>query len=177
MSIGPTLTTERLILRPPQGEDFDGFCQLMSTEESRFIGGPQTPEMVWRGVTAITGAWVIEGFSMFSVVERNTGRWIGRIGPWRPRGWPGTEVGWGLLQDAQGRGYATEAAAASINWAFDNLGWDEVVHIIAPDNSPSQEVARRLGSALRGPTRMPPPMDQHEVELWGQTRAEWKARH
>lgn len=175
MSIGPTLTTDRLILRPPEAQDFPGFVELMSTEESRFIGGPLTPEVAWRGVATITGAWVIEGFSMFSVIERESGKWIGRVGPWRPLGWPGNEVGWGLLNSAHGKGYATEAAIASINFAFDVLGWDDVVHCIAPDNGPSQAVARRLGSTNRGPTRMPAPMDQYEVDLWGQSRAEWRA--
>jgi RimJ/RimL family protein N-acetyltransferase len=176
MTIGPTLTTQRLILRPPAAEDFNGFVELMASEQSRFIGGPQAPAMVWRGVTAITGAWVIEGFSMFSVIERSSGQWIGRVGPWRPLGWPGDEVGWGLLASAQGKGYATEAAAAAINWAFDHLGWDDVIHCIAPDNPASQAVARRLGSANRGPGRMPPPMDQIEIDIWGQSRNEWRNR-
>ena len=34
---------------------------------------------------------------MFSVIEKDSGRWIGRIGPWQPEGWPGTEVGWSLV--------------------------------------------------------------------------------
>jgi len=173
---GPTLTTARLILRPPVAEDFAGFVDLMSREESRFIGGPMAPELVWRGASTIAGAWIIEGFSMFSVLERDSGKWIGRVGPWRPLGWPGNEVGWGLLPQAQGRGYATEAATASIDWAFDHLGWDDVIHCIAPDNGPSQAVARRLGSENRGPGRMPAPFDHLPIEIWSQSREEWRAR-
>lgn len=113
---------------------------------------------------------------MFSVIEKASGRWVGRVGPWRPEGWPGTEVGWGLLRSAWGQGYATEAAAVGIDWAFERLGWTEVIHCIAPENLSSAAVARRLGSINRGPGRLPAPFDTAEIDLWGQTRAQWRGR-
>ena len=174
---GPTLETPRLLLRPTAREDLDGFAALMADPESaRFIGGVQPRSVVWRAMSAMAGSWALQGFAMFSVVEKATGRWIGRVGPWRPEGWPGTEVGWGLLREFWGRGYATEAAAASIDWAFDHLGWTEVIHCIAPDNTPSQEVARRLGARLLGPAKLPPPYDTVPIESWGQDRESWRAR-
>ena len=124
----------------------------------------------------MAGAWSMTGFGMFSVLETLTGRWIGRVGPWRPEGWPGPEVGWGIIPQAQGQGFAVEAATASIDWAFGHLGWTEVIHCIDPANAPSQGVARRLGSRLRGQGFMPAPFDDHAVEIWGQTRDEWAAR-
>jgi RimJ/RimL family protein N-acetyltransferase len=91
---GPMIETPRLFLRPPQAEDFDGFCELMGDEASaKFIGGVQPPEVVWRTLCVLSGAWTIAGFSMFSVIEKDSDRWIGRLGPWQPNGWPGTEVG------------------------------------------------------------------------------------
>ncbi|MCP3100270.1 GNAT family N-acetyltransferase [Myxococcus sp. K15C18031901] len=174
---GPTLETSRLILRPTSLEDFPGFCALMGDPDTaRFIGGVQPPAMVWRGMAAMAGSWALQGFAMFSVLEKATGRWIGRVGPWMPEGWPGTEVGWSLLKDAQGRGYAVEAATATIDWAFDHLGWTDVIHTIVPENTASQQVARRLGSPLRGPGRLPPPFESSPVEIWGQRREEWRAR-
>jgi RimJ/RimL family protein N-acetyltransferase len=107
---------------------------------------------------------------MFSVIEKASGRWMGRLGPYQPEGWPGTEVGWSLHPEAWGRGYAREGASAAMDYAFDVLGWDEVIHcIIDPNNAPSQRVAIALGSQLRGPGRMPPPFDQAPCEIWGQT--------
>lgn len=114
---------------------------------------------------------------MFSVIEQSTGRWIGRLGPWCPDGWPGDEVGWGLLPDAQGRGYALEGAAAAMDWAFDTLGWREVIHCIAPDNFASQAVARKLGSKLLRTGRLPEPFQDLPTDIWGQTREQWRARH
>ena len=145
-------------------------------ETARFIGGVQPRSACWRGMMTMAGAWACNGFAMFSVVEKASGRWIGRIGPWQPEGWPGTEVGWGLLKSASGKGYAYEAAVASIDWAFDNLGWSEVIHTIDLDNIPSIKLAERLGSAHRGPTRLPAPFEHLPVEAWGQSREQWRAR-
>lgn len=177
MTLGPTLETERLILRPPVLEtDFEPWCAFMADEEAaRFIGKVQTPPVVWRTMCVIAGAWALQGYSMFSVIEKATGRWVGRLGPWRPHGWPGGEVGWGLIRDCWGKGYATEGAAAAIGWAFDALGWDEVIHTIEAENAPSKAVARRLGSTVLRHAVLPAPLET-PVEVWGQTRDQWRTR-
>jgi RimJ/RimL family protein N-acetyltransferase len=174
---GPTLETERLILRPTATEDFDGFAALVADERTaRFIGGVQPRSTAWRQLCTMAGAWSLYGWAMFSVLEKSSGRWVGRLGPWTPDGWPGTEVGYGLLHEHQGKGYATEACTAAIDWAFDRLGWSEVIHCIDPQNHGSQGVARRLGSTLRGPGKLPAPFENAPIEIWGQTRDDWRAR-
>lgn len=173
----PRIETERLILRPVKSEDLDGWAELMADPDSaRFIGGPVARAAAWRGMAAMAGSWVLNGFGMFSMIERTSGRWIGRTGPWQPEGWPGTEVGWGVLKSATGKGFAYEAAVASIDWAFANLGWSEVIHCIDPANTPSQKLARRLGSTNRGPGKLPPPFEHFEVDVWGQTKEQWRAK-
>jgi RimJ/RimL family protein N-acetyltransferase len=173
----PEIITDRLVLRPPLAEDFEPWARFSSDPDvMRFIGGVQPRAIAWRGFLTMVGAWQIQGFAMFSVIERNSGQWIGRIGPWMPEGWPGPEVGWGLSAEHQGKGYALEAATASIDWAFDHLGWTEVIHSIDPANAPSQALAIRLGSTNRGPGTLPPPFDAARIEIWGQTRGEWRAR-
>jgi len=176
VSIGPTLETERLILRPPAAEDFEAWAAFAADPEvAHFIGGVQIRAMAWRSLCQVTGSWTINGFSMFSVIEKATGRWVGRLGPWMPEGWPGTEVGWGLARDAWGKGYAVEGATASIDWAFATLGWTQVVHAIDPVNHRSKAVARRLGSRVLYEAVLPAPLDV-PVEMWGQSREEWQAR-
>ena|SRR5688572_12522175 len=180
--LGPTLTTERLILRPPVQADFDGFAEMSSEEDTmRFIGGVTPRDGAWRLMATLTGAWSLLGFSMFSVLRRDTGEWIGRLGPWRPGGkegnWPGDEVGWGLKKSAMGQGFAAEGATAAIDWAFDHLGWDSVIHCIDKDNAPSIALAERLGSKRgREDVQLPPPFQAYKVDIYGQTKAEWKAR-
>jgi RimJ/RimL family protein N-acetyltransferase len=171
------LETERLILRPTAPEDFEPWAAFMSDiDASKFVGGPQARSVAWRGFLSMAGAWAMQGYAMFSVIEKSTGKWLGRLGPWVPEGWPGTEVGWGLAREAWGKGYATEGATAAIDWAFDTLGWNEVIHCIAPDNGPSQAVARRLGSRTLRSTYLPAPFETMAVDVWGQSRDEWLAR-
>jgi len=178
LSLGPVLQTDRLLLRPPTAEDFPAYAEFMGSEATaQFLGGAQPPSVAWRQWAAITGAWVLNGFSMFSFIEKATNRWIGRGGPWMPEGWPGTEVGWGIVADAQGKGYAKEASTAALDWAFDELGWSEVIHCIAPDNAASIGVARALGSTLRrAGFEAPAPMSGVVWDLYGQSREEWRAR-
>jgi RimJ/RimL family protein N-acetyltransferase len=174
---GPTLETARLILRPTAEEDLDGWAGMMADPEaSRFIGGVQERPTAWRGMASMAGSWAIKGFGMFSLIEKSSGQWVGRLGPWQPEGWPGTEVGWGLHPSAMGKGYAVEGATAAIDWAFDVLGWSEVIHCIDPDNTPSQRVAERLGSRNRGPGQMPAPFQHLPIDIWGQSREDWMAR-
>lgn len=174
---GPVIQTERLTLRPIAMEDFPRWAEMMADPEAaRFLGGAQPAATAWRGFMTMAGAWSLTGVSMFSVIERDSGLWLGRIGPWRPHDWPGTEVGWGLHPEAQGKGFGVEAAAAAIDYAFDVLGWTEVIHCIDPDNLPSIRLAERIGSYNQGPTRLPPPFEQLSIERWGQTRDEWRAR-
>ena len=172
----PPLETERLILRVPLAEDYEPWVAFLADAEAqRFLGGAQTREMAWRQICTMCGAWTVRGFSMFSVIEKATGRWIGRLGPWQPEGWPGTEVGWGLVRDAWGKGYATEGAAAAIDWAFATFGWSEVIHTIEAANTPSSAVAKRLGSQILRQAVLPPPLNL-PVDCWGQSREAWLAR-
>lgn len=174
--IGPSLETERLILRPPASDDFESWAAFHADAEvGEFLGGTLSRAMAWRALCTMAGSWIINGFGMFSVIERETGRWVGRIGPWQPEGWPGTEVGWGLAREAWGRGYAVEAAAAAIDWAFEALAWTEVIHAIEPANGPSQRVAERLGSRILRSAILPDPLNV-PVDIWGQSRDEWLSR-
>lgn len=169
------IETQRLILRPPRIEDFDRYAELLADEDAcRYIGGHVPRAAAWRKFLQMPGAWAVQGFAMFSVIEKASGRWIGQMGPWKPDGWPGNEIGYSFHPDAWGRGYATESAAASMDWAFAHLGWEDVIHCISPENVASQKVAQRLGSTPRGPGRLPAPYEDARVDIWGQTREQWR---
>lgn len=176
MDLAPVqLETPRLLLRVPRQEDFEAWAAFMGDEEAtRYIGGVQPRPVAWRGLAAMLGAWHLQGYAMFSVIEKSTGAWVGRVGPWQPEGWPGPEVGWSIVRSHWGRGYAPEAAAACIDWAFDTLGWDHVIHTIAPENDRSKVVATKLGSRYLRMDELPPPSGAL-AEVWGQTRVEWLA--
>lgn len=117
------------------------------------------------------GSWLLRGSGLFSVIDRDTGQCIGRVGPWFPEGWPEPEVGWSFIRSAWGQGFATEAARTVVSWTFGTLGWDRVVHYIEPGNIPSLAVAERIGSRLLGETTLPPPIPSDKTFLvYGQSR-------
>ena len=179
-SSGPVLITDRLILRSPRWEDFDAYAAYVADPQGmEHIGGAQSRPVAWRTFMAYAGAWATTGVSMFWVFERGPGgaegAFVGRIGPWAPESWPGNEVGWGVATRFFGRGYAHEAAAASLDYAFDALGWTDVIHTIDPANTPSERLAARLGSKPLRDVLLPDPINK-TVVAWGQTREDWRAR-
>ena len=174
---GPVIETERLILRVPRIEDFDAYADMgEDVENMRFIGGAMPRAVSWRKFLQMPGAWLLQGYAMFAVIEKSSNQWVGNIGPWYPEGWPGTEVGWALRRKAWGKGYAYEAAVAAIDWAFDELHWTNVIHSIDLDNVGSQLLAQRLGSRNLGPGKLPAPFEDVQIDIWGQSREDWRAR-
>jgi len=176
--VGPTLETRRLILRPPELQDFEPLVELTGDAETmRFITGETMDRFAtWRMLAANVGAWVMKGCSMFSVIEKESGKWVGRIGPIDIPGWPGTEVGWMVLKDFRGKGYAYEAVVACMDFAVDELGWQEIIHSIEPANLVSRKLAEKLGSRILRQQRLDPPFDKDISDIWGQSAAEWRAR-
>jgi RimJ/RimL family protein N-acetyltransferase len=175
-SFGPTLETARLALRPPTRQHFDALAEILSDAETmHHLGGALARSAAWRNFEGLVGGWALLGFGMFMVFEKESGILIGRVGPLMPEGHPGPEVGWVISRNRWGRGYATEAAATCMDYAFDALGWTRVVHCIAPENLPSIHVAQRLGSVRIGETDLPPPLQHVHLDVYGQTREDWRA--
>jgi RimJ/RimL family protein N-acetyltransferase len=172
------LETPRLILRPPRLEDVEPWVAFLDDDESmRFLGGRQARPVAWRSFMTMCGCWHMTGIAMFSVIEKSSGRWVGRLGPWFPDSWPGHEIGWGIAREHWRKGYATEGAAAAMDYAFDLLGWQSVIHCIDSDNLGSQGVARSLGSTPLRRERLPVPLETVVVDVWGQTREQWRGNH
>lgn len=143
----PTLETERLVLRPLREDDLDGYAAMMADPEVvEFLGtAPMDRADAWRQLAYFLGHEALRGWSNNAVVDRSTGRFLGRCGLYRPEGWPGLEVGWTLARDAWGNGYATEAAAAWRDWSFAHVDADELVSVVHRDNARSARTAERIG--------------------------------
>ncbi len=142
----PRLETERLILRPPSEADLDADNAFFASDAAKFVGGPLRRDEVWRVFASLLGHWAVRGYGYWSVDEKDTGTYVGRIGLWFPEGWPEPEVGWTLMTQATGKGYATEAALAARSYAYDVLGWETAISLIDLDNTASKAVAKRMGA-------------------------------
>jgi RimJ/RimL family protein N-acetyltransferase len=171
---GPVIETERLRLRQWRGDDRKPYAAMLADPgTARFItpdGKPVVDEMTgWRHAVVMAGHWVLHGAGMFVVEEKSSGQFAGRVGPWSPPGWPGFEVGWGIAREFRGKGFAVEAARASIGWAFATFDIDRIVHCIDRENAASQGVARRLGASKDGEFDL----FGHVADVWVTRRDSW----
>jgi RimJ/RimL family protein N-acetyltransferase len=86
----PTLTSERLVLRPFREQDLDPFALTCADEETmRWLGGTMSREDAWRQMAMLLGHWQLRGYGMWALEERTTGAFVGRCVFHRPEGWPG----------------------------------------------------------------------------------------
>ena len=171
----PTLETPRLILRGWRPDDFGPYAAMLADDETaRFItvqGRALSEAEAWNETVWLIGHWQLLGHGMFVVEERSTGAFLGRVGPLRPPLWPAFEIAWSLAPDARGKGYATEAARAAIDWSFATFPLDRIVSTIHPRNRASQKVAERLGERLTDERFTP---FREPCDLWEMKREDWR---
>jgi RimJ/RimL family protein N-acetyltransferase len=167
---GPVIETPRLKLRQRRSADIEP-CTAMLADPARFITVDSKPVE-----NAMTG-W------RHGCDGRAPGdSWCGHV---RGRGkshrqicrtpWvhgfrrPDFEIGWGIAKEAQGKGYATEAARAAIDRAFATFEIAQVIHCIDRENTASQGVARRLGAEKQREIEL----FGHVADIWVTTRDAW----
>lgn len=144
----PQIETARLRLTSLGDRHFEAYASMLSDESStRFVGdgGPLDRMNAWRSMAMLLGHWALRGYGMWAVELKDSGEFIGRVGLHHPEGWPDLELGWMLMPARRGQGYATEAARAALDFAFEKLGAPHAISLIRAENSTSERVARRLG--------------------------------
>jgi RimJ/RimL family protein N-acetyltransferase len=171
----PQLTTDRLLLRGFEPRDVDAYAALMADPAvTRYLGDgqPLSRMNAWRQLALIIGHWELLGFGLWAVEERASGTLIGRVGCFEPEDWPAFEVGYVLARSAWGRGYATEAARSSLDYARTVLARDRVVSLIHAENASSIRVAERLGAQREGSAEV----SGHMVDVYAYPPAPFRER-
>ena len=149
----PIIETERLILREFRRADLDAHAATLGDiEVMRHIGGePISREDSWRRLMMSAGMWMLIGMGPWVVERREDGRYLGHLGFFeferdlQPSILGEPEMGWIFDRAVQGRGYATEAGIAALQWADEVLKPDSIPAIIDLENAPSMRLAERLG--------------------------------
>jgi RimJ/RimL family protein N-acetyltransferase len=147
------LETERLVLRSLRLSDFDDYFAVSADPETfRFSErGAMSSDEAWTRLLRHAGHWSLLGYGLFALEEKETGRFVGEaglgdfhrgLGP-AYEGVP--EAAWTVAPWAQGRGYATEAAAAAIEWMERTFAVERSVCLIHAGNTASLHVAGKLG--------------------------------
>ena len=148
-----TITTARLILRPPVLADLEpGYALATAPETTRFIGAGTLPdpETHWMKSLRDIGHWAHFGYGIFTVTDRADTRLLGKVGLSHfargigPDFDPFPEASWIMAAETHGKGLAHEAVAAAHDW-FRTRNPGRTVCIIDPENAPSRKLAARLG--------------------------------
>ena len=168
----PELETDRLRFRMLRDSDFPTYeTWCANIDVMRYTSGRVLERIeAWRNMAYLIGHWALRGYGYYAVEEKATKRLIGRVGFTDSAGWPGFELGWMIDPELQGHGYATEAAAFLLRYAFEALDQPHVISLIHADNAPSRRVAGKLGESVERETvvlGMP-------VLIHGITRDAWR---
>lgn len=146
--------TARLILRDWREEDWPEFWRHTNTPAvMRWLGGVADEATRTAAQTRVEGYRADHGHTFWVVERKDDGALLGFCGLKRSNQAGGPigmmEVGWRLREDAWGKGYAREAAAASLDLAFDRFGADEVIALTVQGNTGSWGLMLRLGMERR----------------------------
>jgi len=153
------IETDRLVLRRFTDDDRATVARWNADPDfTRHLAGVQTRAQSDQAVDRWERHWQEHGFGLLAVEWRETGELIGRTGPQFHRYWrDDPEIGWALDPVWWGRGIATEAGAASVDWAFGPLDFARVASITTEPNVASRNVMAKLGFRLH----------EHVESEWG----------
>ncbi len=154
----PIIETARLRLRGHHAGDQAACAALWGDPEvTRYIGGrPFTAEEVWSRLLRYVGHWAVLGFGYWVVEEKASGEFVGEAGfadyrrEMKPSLDGAPEIGWVLTPRFHGRGYATEAVRAVVEWGDAKFDGRETACIIKPENAASVRVAEKCGYRATG---------------------------
>lgn len=150
--MAPELATERLLFRDWRESDVEPYLDFYRDPQSQAVYdcADVTRSDVWRRVALLIGHWQLRGYGPWALEDRASGRFAGYCGVWFPDGWGDPEVGWGIMPEFRGRGYASEAAMRARDFGYGEKKLPRLVSYIDPANTASLRVARKLGARQDG---------------------------
>jgi RimJ/RimL family protein N-acetyltransferase len=144
----PTLATDRLLLRPMTRDDWPAYRDLMASERAEHMGGPFSTRASWGMFCSDHAQWAFFECGALMIEDRSTCACLGQIGINSGPPYPEWELGWFVYPEAEGRGYAFEAARELRDWARDMRKLSTLVSYVDPANDRSRRLAERLGAVL-----------------------------
>lgn len=141
-----SIQTDRLILRPFQLGDEEGMYQLNRDEEVLRYTGDNSFESVEEAREFLVDyiEYCKKGFGRFAVIHQDTSEFMGFCGL-RRQEYGVVDLGFRLMKKYWGRGYATEASLASLDYGFNDLGLDQIIGRVARANEASIKVLKKCG--------------------------------
>ena len=144
MTGAPTISTDRLVLRPLTMADHPSYVAFVTSDRARYMGGPHEEEAGWEWLTNDVAQWTLQGFGGLAIMHG--GAHAGQVSVTQGVEFPEPELGWFLLDGHEGNGYAREAATALRTWVIAENRVKSLVSYIDPANASSIRVAEALGA-------------------------------
>jgi len=144
----PTLKTTHLCLRPWTLEDAPRLLEIMREEQIFKYFPPSTPstlEKAERYISHHVTHWQEYGYGHWAVTLADTGQLTGWNGLEFLPGTNETEVAYLLSGSARGKGYATEAARAAVQFGFQAACLESIIGLVHPENLASVRVLEKCG--------------------------------
>jgi RimJ/RimL family protein N-acetyltransferase len=173
------LTTARLLLRTFRLDDLPPYAALNADPEVvRHLGGMPLSREYSDDIAAWAQRHFAEdGFGLLAIERRADGAFLGMCGLHHPESYPEeVEIGWRLARGHWGCGYATEAAAAWLDFAFDTLGLPRVISMTVPLNQRSLAVMERLGMAFDHEADIEDDGLAYHCAVYSLTAERWRSR-
>lgn len=152
MAHSQLVETERLLLRVPELADAAALAdvlwdpELVERKQVVLHEPPGGLDLAVKNTESMRRQWALRGYGQWSVVDKSTGQVIGCVGLYHPQmPWPGADLGWAIHRSRWGQGLVTEAAAASLAWAWQVTKLDRIISLIAPDDLRSIRIAIKIG--------------------------------
>ena len=144
------IETERLLLRAWRAEDIEPYYQInQDAKVIEYLRGALSLNEAEQFINKTNGHLEQRGYTLWAVELKSTAELLGFIGlnyaDWEAAFTPAVEIGWRLGSQYWGKGYATEGARACLDFAFNQVGLDEVVSFTVPMNKKSIAVMERIG--------------------------------
>ncbi|MCP4342668.1 MAG: GNAT family N-acetyltransferase [Desulfobulbaceae bacterium] len=178
------LETDRLLLRQWKNQDLSAFAKLTADSEvmeyfPSTLSSEESNAMAQKCKSLISE----RGWGVWASELKESGDFIGFVGIHKPKATlpfsPCVEIGWRLLREHWGNGYATEAAAEALRFSFESLGLNEVVSFTTVSNYRSRSVMEHLGLSNTNQNFEHPDIpDGHQLSehvLYKITKSEWQA--
>lgn len=143
----PVLETARLRLRLPTLSDWPAYEAVFTSDRAVHLDGPFTVDEAFADFCEGIAGWALRGSGMWTITLATDDAALGWLYLWQEKDDPEPEIGWILSADAEGHGYATEAALAVLPHAIALFGKGGFVSYIGQNNTASARLATRLGAA------------------------------
>jgi len=145
-SNSPIIETHRLRLRLFEPSDAEQLYQLYSDPDvMRFMRGTRSRQQAEEHIQAFAEQYAKTGFTLWAVEQKVDGQVIGRVGLWFLDGTEEVELGYLIAKSHWGKGFATEASVASLDFGFRQIALESIAAIAVPENGGSLRVMEKLG--------------------------------